>query len=259
MQGVFNPDCFDPFYERHVTIRLANEPNPLSLGTLSSSEAGGNPDWPVSSTFDAHLMVEIVGDQPPDSILQLVSVHGLNSTLQNDNLWALPTCSDASEAFTAPGDDHFFIPCDPVTAGGDSLVCCSRIPAVLFVAPSTSCSLLHGAWQRASDNCDGCMTESIMESPESGAFLIGKIGPNPSPGSVRIQYTMRNTTAPRIEIFDAAGRSVRRFALGEQAAGAYELVWDGRNDSGREVAAGVYFLRMRAGDARAMKGIVLMR
>lgn len=78
--------------------------------------------------------------------------------------------------------------------------------------------------------------------PPTSAAIEGEIAPaprllvvpNPSVGAVRLEGVLG--TATRIEIVDAAGRIVRRLIGGERA-------WDGRDDDGRRVAAGVYYAR----------------
>jgi flagellar hook assembly protein FlgD len=42
-------------------------------------------------------------------------------------------------------------------------------------------------------------------------------------------------------------------------AGAHHVDWDGRDDSGRNVASGVYFLRVQAGDRQATRKLVILR
>jgi flagellar hook assembly protein FlgD len=68
--------------------------------------------------------------------------------------------------------------------------------------------------------------------------------PNPSTGHVRILYRLPKTAVVTLEIFDASGSLVRRLGEGPQAAGTHETDWDGRNDVGEELGAGVYLTRI---------------
>jgi flagellar hook assembly protein FlgD len=45
-------------------------------------------------------------------------------------------------------------------------------------------------------------------------------------------------------LYDAAGRLVRTIANGVRFSGNGSLQWDGRDDSGRVVASGVYWVRV---------------
>lgn len=44
-----------------------------------------------------------------------------------------------------------------------------------------------------------------------------------------------------------------------EAAGHRRLAWDGTDDAGRDVASGVYYLRLIAGDGRAEQKLVLVK
>jgi hypothetical protein len=56
----------------------------------------------------------------------------------------------------------------------------------------------------------------------------------------------RLPTSGVIRILTAAGERVRELGFAGAAAGS--VVWDGRSESGRPVASGVYFARVTAGD-----------
>jgi flagellar hook assembly protein FlgD len=60
-------------------------------------------------------------------------------------------------------------------------------------------------------------------------------------------------------VFDANGRRVRQLARGVFPAGAQLIHWDGRDQRGNEVAAGVYFIRLRTGEEEKSMKVVLIR
>ncbi|MCD4690733.1 T9SS type A sorting domain-containing protein, partial [bacterium] len=66
--------------------------------------------------------------------------------------------------------------------------------------------------------------------------------------------------AANVRVYDAAGRLVRVLVAGEERdAGRHEVSWDGRDDAGRGVAAGVYFSRINTGGAEASAKMVLLK
>ena len=88
--------------------------------------------------------------------------------------------------------------------------------------------------------------------------------PNPFNPETWIPYQLANDVSVQIQIFDAMGRLIRTFDIGEQAAGMYTtkekaVYWDGRNTQGEEVASGVYFYHMRAGALKATKRMFILR
>jgi hypothetical protein len=69
--------------------------------------------------------------------------------------------------------------------------------------------------------------------------------PNPFAGSATLRYGQPAGRAADLVVFDTAGRTVRCLAGGTAAAGPRTVEWDGRDDAGRVVPTGVYFVRLR--------------
>jgi hypothetical protein len=103
-----------------------------------------------------------------------------------------------------------------------------------------SCGTI-GAWPI------GCPTGGAPDDPGSaGGWRLRVAGPNPFTRSTRIECRVP-PGAPRawLAVFDLGGRRVRR--LEPDGRG---VAWDGTDDAGQPVPAGVYFLRLGPGDRR---------
>jgi flagellar hook assembly protein FlgD len=74
-----------------------------------------------------------------------------------------------------------------------------------------------------------------------------------------LRFALARAADGTLTIHDSAGRLVRRLAGGAFAAGAHEFTWDGRDDSGSPVAAGIYFSHLAAGDVHDTRKLVVMR
>ena len=82
------------------------------------------------------------------------------------------------------------------------------------------------------------------------------VSPIHGPGNQTVRGTMISISLPSdisgdasIKIFNVAGERVRTISLGTLAGGSYFYQdWDGRNDSGRDVASGVYIGQVKVGD-----------
>lgn len=87
----------------------------------------------------------------------------------------------------------------------------------------------------------------VHESPAAAAAPEGPFGaearvtPNPTFGEVTVTLARLGAGATPVVVCDAAGRTVRSFSI---PAGAWTGRWDLRDGSGRELAAGVYFVRV---------------
>ena len=78
-------------------------------------------------------------------------------------------------------------------------------------------------------------------------FYLTQNHPNPFNPSTAIQYGLPEAAHVRVEVYNLRGELVRVLQNSGQSAGAYELIWDGRNSNGQIVPSGVYLYRLSAG------------
>lgn len=84
--------------------------------------------------------------------------------------------------------------------------------------------------------------------------------PNPFNPRTTIAFHLPRDTAVDLDIYDLAGRHVRTLLGGVPLpAGAHGMDWSGKDESDRQVAAGVYFYRLIAGADRAVQRITLIK
>jgi hypothetical protein len=98
------------------------------------------------------------------------------------------------------------------------------------------------------------------ESPAPANRLHANV-PNPFNPRTAITYDLRAAERVRIRIYDSFGRAVRvrQPGLVDRDAGRHGVAWDGRDDGGRGVASGVYYVRIEAGAWTATRPMVLVR
>ncbi|MBA7650280.1 hypothetical protein ES703_58083 [subsurface metagenome] len=82
--------------------------------------------------------------------------------------------------------------------------------------------------------------------------------PNPSKKKTMIRFTISNNTNISLNIYDISGRLVKTLAKGIPGAGSYFVVWDGKNEEGKEVPGGVYLYTMRAGAYTETRKLLLV-
>jgi hypothetical protein len=84
--------------------------------------------------------------------------------------------------------------------------------------------------------------------------------PNPFNPMTMIGYNLPQPSTVNLRIYDMAGRLVRTLVRGDVVdAGRQEVIWRGRDDSGRQVAAGVYFYKLDAGSFSETKRMTLVK
>ncbi|MEN8165679.1 MAG: FlgD immunoglobulin-like domain containing protein, partial [Acidobacteriota bacterium] len=90
--------------------------------------------------------------------------------------------------------------------------------------------------------------------------LIEQNFPNPFNPQTTIAFEIPSQQDVTLRVFALSGRLVRILSLGEtHTPGRHEVVWDGRDDAGRQVASGTYFYRLEAGAFAETKRMVLVK
>lgn len=106
----------------------------------------------------------------------------------------------------------------------------------------------------------GCTPGSVEEADRPAADRVLWSEPNPGIGGTAIHFTLSDPAVVRLSIHDVTGREVRALTAGGMASGTHRVAWDGRDNGGGQVPAGVYFGRLTIGGSRAeTQRLVLVR
>ncbi len=89
---------------------------------------------------------------------------------------------------------------------------------------------------------------AVLPGVQPTGFALHPCYPNPFNPVTTISYDLPEPASVNLVIYDVAGKLVRTLVAAEAVgAGRHEQVWNGRDDAGQNVAAGVYFYRLDAG------------
>ncbi len=102
-------------------------------------------------------------------------------------------------------------------------------------------------------------TTAITEPPAAPETRPLVVQPNPASGACVLRFSLAAPRRGSLAVFDASGRRVRTLASGDFASGDHVPRWDGRDDAGRALQAGVYFARLRLDDRTETRRITLLR
>ncbi len=83
--------------------------------------------------------------------------------------------------------------------------------------------------------------------------------PNPFNPSTVIRYELAESANVQVTILDITGRQIATLVSDNSPAGINSVIWDGRNDLGVQVSAGVYLCRMRTSGLQFTNKIVYLR
>jgi hypothetical protein len=72
------------------------------------------------------------------------------------------------------------------------------------------------------------------------------VGPNPFSDRTLVNYSLGRTGSVKLGVYDASGKLVRELVNASRDPGDHSVAWDGRDQTGRKLANGVYVLRLEA-------------
>lgn len=90
-------------------------------------------------------------------------------------------------------------------------------------------------------------------------YALSNNYPNPFNARTVIEYQLPRTGQVKLAVYNILGQRVRVLVDAPQEAGFYKLVWDGKGERGKDVASGVYFYLLKAGDYKQVKKMLLLR
>ena len=99
-----------------------------------------------------------------------------------------------------------------------------------------------------------CLMGVASEDDVAREALALSNGPNPFRDATTIRFTLPEATDVALEVYDALGRQVGTLASGPLAAGDHTARW-----TAADAAAGVYVVRLRAGDVVASHRVLVVR
>jgi hypothetical protein len=107
------------------------------------------------------------------------------------------------------------------------------------------------------NNADIVVNAALNVDDQVPASLSFAVGPNPGRSS-HITFSLPTRDHVTVGIYDLAGRRIAVLADGDYTAGTHHLDWSGADADGRQVGAGVYFYKMKAGAQTLTRRAVLL-
>lgn len=118
---------------------------------------------------------------------------------------------------------------------------------------------VHGNEGGPSNEANVMSVSAVEDGGVPTALVLAEARPNPFNPSTRIRYDVPRAGPVRLAIYDLAGRQVRTLLDGPASPGRHTATWDGRDDTGRHLASGVYVARLVAGAETSGLKLVLAK
>jgi flagellar hook assembly protein FlgD len=83
--------------------------------------------------------------------------------------------------------------------------------------------------------------------------------PNPFNPETKISFELPKASRVVLKVFNLQGQEIRTLLNEEKPAGAFEALWDGKDNAGRQMPSGTYLYRIEAQGLVQTKKMVLLQ
>ncbi len=206
----------------------------LLIWHIDDSRGANNTEWYPGHTANGNYLVALV---QADGMYQLEQ-----NASNGDNFDPYPGTGDKTvfSSATSPSSNSY--------AGEPTYV------TVTNISPSAATMTADFKISIVADVFDSLTSEQIV--PDRISLFNS---PNPFNPSTTVQFESQGFGSMSLLIYDILGRHVRTLYSGFADPGGHQIEWNGDDDSGRQLASGVYFSRLTDGRHSVTHKMVLLR
>jgi hypothetical protein len=100
--------------------------------------------------------------------------------------------------------------------------------------------------------------KNIQENIITG-YQLKQNYPNPFNPTTQISFEIPFSSSVSLDIYNALGQRIRSLIKGSLPAGVHESIWNGKDEYGNEVPAGIYFYQLNAGKFQQTRKMLLVK
>jgi hypothetical protein len=247
-------------------------------GLATAVVAGSYPWTPAGESI--RLIIPIADEgpgcgDPVDSFDEAATAHAINVAQANGVIVSPITGTGSSAAVIslaqsmadATGGAHFNSS-EPALDIADAIVAlvtdaCSSYTDCNENGVLDECDIASGTstdndGNGVPDECDVAASEDLPPGPRR--FGLDQNWPNPFNPQTAISFHLPVRSVVSLRVFDVGGRLMRTLVDGDTLdRGRHEILWGGRDQSGRQLPSGTYFYRLEAGEYVETKRMTLLK
>ena len=154
-------------------------------------------------------------------------------------------------------------------SGGSGMRSQDSLTAEFGLGSETTVDSLIVSWPSGStDVVTDLAANQVVTVTETGTsvdagqskLMLSANSPNPFVRETLISYRLPAPAVVSLKVYNVSGQVVRELVGARpEGAGLHEVRWDGRDNTGADVASGVYFSRLEAGGEVKSQSMVILR
>jgi hypothetical protein len=225
---------------------------PGCLDDVWSLSLSGAPAWtkltPTGTLPSARYGHSAIHDTARDRMV-VFGGFGASYPYHLDGVWALSLSGTPEWTQLAPTRTP------PIARSQHSAICDPVRGRMVVFGGSSGGPDLDDVWAL------GWSTTAAVSKPTALPLISGlwPPAPNPTRGRTSICFALAQAGHVQLGVYDVAGRLVRTIVDCERPAGAETAVWNGTDESGARLGAGVYFVRLAGPGLRKARRVILLR
>ncbi len=229
-----------------LDIFTIGEPEPFSEYRIVASSS--DPTEFFLSAVDSAYSIDNIA--PPKPMASLVEGDGFRILVTED-----PNITDLGEVCVYRGTNSGFDPISPIDCSSSFHFQESQFNNYFY---RVQFSDIHGNLSEFSEEVGLADISGVGDFPSQ--FTLNQNHPNPFNPSTTISFNLPSASPVSLRIYDVSGKVVRELIAGQiMETGSQQVMWNGRDDDGQMVSAGVYFYKLSAGDFSETKRMVLVK
>ena len=190
----------------------------------------------VQPIFDNHC-VSCHSGTFGSGVLELDSFQRLIEGDSNNGPVVLPFNADSSLLYKVLLRDSVIVPNEPI---------CCRMPKNADPLPIEQQATIYN-WIN-----EGALGPSLSINSKSIDERTNlNISPNPFNNVVQISFISRNDNIKELIIYDLLGTNIRNIDINSNHNGLFSTFWDGKNEKGNVMPAGIYFIHLNENNRTA--------
>lgn len=251
---------------RFEFLQLGSAGSWIGLRPLPSPSLPAGMSWAANAAGDLRPMLPATGAEIAAVIegAGIVAVSAVPPLVVLDNgrielRWPIPAdgtgdgCHVYRRAAAGPVRRITAEPIEPLGSGF------AFTDVVAGLAPGSNVAYSYGVMRGDVEIARSPETEIEIPTAASRQSRLLPNVPNPFNPETRIRWELESPGTCRVAIHDVTGRRLRVLHDGPGAAGANEATWFGRDDAGRPLASGTYYVRLETTTGVDTRKVMLVK
>jgi hypothetical protein len=206
-----------------------------------------------SSSYDRYVGIRLL-PRTGQAFGQEISGNAYKSGILDDPQKYSLVSAGATSLSGATGDNALVAGVGPLDIAGSG-----EIEMAAVLASGNSIDEIRLALQRGEARYNQATGTDGGDTSLPRTFSLNQNYPNPFNAETAISFALPSGGDCQLEIFDILGRTVKSIDLRGLPAGNKTVTWDAKDNSGHDVASGVYFYRLNSGGNSQARKMVLLK